>query len=64
MCLEKSNGGLGIGRLSLLSKALLCKWSWRYAIGRVAFWTRVISDKYGEGGWWFGEVLVGYGVGL
>ena len=34
VCLEKSNGGLGVKCLSILNKALLCKWSWRFAIER------------------------------
>ena len=53
VCLEKSNGGLGVKCLSILNKALLCKWSWRFAIEREAFWNQVIRGKYGEeqGGW-------------
>ena len=64
--LEKSKGRLGIQHLSLLNKALLCKWSWWYATKRGAFWTRLISGEYGkeEGGWCFGEVRVRYGVRL
>ena len=27
VCLEKCNGGLGVKSLSILNKALLCKWS-------------------------------------
>ena len=34
VCLEKSNGGLGVKCPSILNKALLCKWSWRFAIER------------------------------
>ena len=34
VCLEKSNGGLGVKCLSILNKALLCKWRWRFAIER------------------------------
>ena len=51
--LEKSNGGLGVKCLPLLNKALLCKWSWRFAIEREAFWNQVIRGKYEEeqGGW-------------
>ena len=53
VCLEKSNGGLGVKCPSILNKALLCKWSWRFAIEREAFWNQVITGKYGEeqGGW-------------
>ena len=48
VCLEKCNGGLGVKSLSILNKALLCKWSWRFAIEREAFWNQVIRGKYGE----------------
>ena len=48
VCLEKDNGGLGVKNLSILNKALLCKWSWRFAIEREAFWNQVIRGKYGE----------------
>ena len=34
VCLEKSNWGLGVKCLSILNKALLCKWNWRFAIER------------------------------
>ena len=53
VCLEKSNWGLGVKCLSILNKALLCKWNWRFAIEREAFWNQVIRRKYGEeqGGW-------------
>ncbi|RVX07796.1 putative ribonuclease H protein [Vitis vinifera] len=53
VCLEKDNGGLGVKSLSILNKALLCKWSWRFAMEREAFWNQVIRGKYGEeqGGW-------------
>ena len=26
----------------------MCKWSWRFAIEREAFWNQVIRGKYGE----------------
>ncbi|RVW97250.1 putative ribonuclease H protein [Vitis vinifera] len=48
VCLEKENGGLGVKSLSILNKALLCKWSWRFAMEREAFWNQVIRGKYGE----------------
>ncbi|RVX22279.1 hypothetical protein CK203_001562 [Vitis vinifera] len=51
--------------LSILNKALLCKWSWRFAIEREAFWNQVIKGKYGEeqGGWSSKEARGGYGMG-
>nr|CAN69266.1 hypothetical protein VITISV_043642 [Vitis vinifera] len=67
VCLEKDNGGLGVKSLSILNKALLCKWSWRFAMEREAFWNQVIRGKYGEeqGGWSSKEARgEGHGVGL
>ena len=67
VCLEKSNRGLGVKCLPILNKALLCKWSWRFAIEREVFWNQVIRGKYGEeqGGWSSKEARKGgYGVGL
>ncbi|CBI31907.3 unnamed protein product, partial [Vitis vinifera] len=64
VCLEKCNGGLGVKSLSILNKTLLCKWSWRFAIEREAFWNQVIRGKYGEeqGGWSSKEAKGGGGV--
>ncbi|RVX06966.1 putative ribonuclease H protein [Vitis vinifera] len=67
VCLEKDNGGLGVKSLSILNKALLCKWSWRFAMEREAFWNQVIRGKYGEeqGGWSSKEARgETHGVGL
>ncbi|RVX20614.1 putative ribonuclease H protein [Vitis vinifera] len=63
---HKMKGGLGIRNFSILNRALLCKWSWRFAAERDSFWKLVISSKYGEeeGGWISCEVREGYGVGL
>ncbi|RVW39045.1 putative ribonuclease H protein [Vitis vinifera] len=63
---HKMKGGLGIRNFSILNRALLCKWSWRFAAKRESFWKLVISSKYGEeeGGWISCEVREGYGVGL
>ena len=46
--MDKSVGGLGVKNLSSLNKALLCKWSWRYANEKGALWVEVIKGKYGE----------------
>ncbi|RVW70775.1 Elongation factor 1-gamma [Vitis vinifera] len=48
VCLDKSKGGLGVRRLSILNRALLCKWNWRFANERDNLWRRVISRKFGE----------------
>ena len=34
VCLDKSKGGLGVKCLPTLNKALLCTWSWTFAIER------------------------------
>ncbi|RVW71359.1 putative ribonuclease H protein [Vitis vinifera] len=66
ICSDKRKGGLGVRSLALLNKALLCKWSWRFAVEREALWRQVISAKYGEeeGGWRSCVVRGSFGVGL
>ena len=57
---------MGIRNLSTLNRALLCKWSWRFAVERDSYWKLIISKKFGvERGWWSTRgVREGYGVGL
>ncbi|RVW79819.1 hypothetical protein CK203_047621 [Vitis vinifera] len=43
--LHKSKGGLGVGCLSTLNRALLGKWSWRLMVEREALWKQDISRK-------------------
>ena len=52
--------------LTLLNKALLCKWSWCFAVEGEAFWKQVICGKYGEeeGRWHSCEVRERFRVGL
>ena len=66
VCLDKRKGGLGVNCFSTLNKALLCKWSCRFANKRGVFWNQVNKGKHGEdrGGWCSREVKDGYGVGL
>ena len=66
MCLSKKKGGLGVKRLSILNKALLAKWNWRFANEREALWNQVIRGKYGEDrrGRCSQEVREAHGVGL
>ena len=47
MCLDKSKGGIGIKSFSKLNKALLCKWSWRFANDRNALWRKVSTGGIG-----------------
>ncbi|WJZ95322.1 hypothetical protein VitviT2T_014100 [Vitis vinifera] len=66
VCTHKKMGGLGIRNLSILNRALLCKWSWRYAVERDSYWKLIISSKYGveRGGWNTCGAKEGHGVGL
>ena len=66
VCLYKRKGGLGVKCLSLLNKALLCKWCWHFVDERGALWKQVISGKYGveKKGWCSREVREGYRVCL
>ncbi|RVW56296.1 Argininosuccinate lyase, chloroplastic [Vitis vinifera] len=59
-------GGLGIRNLSTLNRALLCKWSWRFAVERDSYWKLIIGTKYGveRGGWSTRGVREGYGWGF
>ena len=66
VCADMRQGGLGIRSLVALNKALLGKWSCKFAIERNSLWKQVIIDKYGveEGGWCLREVRGAYGVGV
>ena len=66
MCLSKKKGGLGVKCFSILNKALLAKWNWRFAIEREALWNQVIRGKYGKdkGDWCSREVRQAHGMGL
>ena len=66
VCTEKKKGGLGLRRFSILNKALLSKWCWRFANERDSLWRKVIQSKFGEGfgGWCSGDINGGYGVSL
>ena len=66
VCTDKKEEGLGIRRLVDFNKALLGKWSWRFAIEREPFWKQVIINKFWleEGGWCLRVARGGYGVGV
>ena len=53
-CIYKEKGGLDVKSLSVVNKALLCKWSWRFATETNSDWKLVISIKYGaeKDGWY------------
>ena len=66
VCTDKRKGGIRIKSYSNMNKALLNKWSWRFANDRKSLWRRVISCKFGEssGGWHTGDLRGGYGTSL
>ena len=53
ICSSKERGGLSIRDLSLVNKALLGKWIWRFAEEESSYWKDVINLKYmlEDGGW-------------
>ena len=57
ICMEKKGGGLTIGILASLNKAMIGKWTWRFAIERKTLRKIVIEGKFGEEewGWCFSE---------
>ena len=66
ICLSKNKGGLRIRGLLNLTRALLGKWNWRFAIEDNTLWKDIIRLKYGaeEGGWFSQDLGRTYGVGL
>ena len=66
ICCADKEGGLGIRSLVALNKALLGKWSWKFAKEWESLWKQVIFDKFGlEGGGWCSRVgRGGFGVGV
>ncbi|GAU22483.1 hypothetical protein TSUD_296020 [Trifolium subterraneum] len=64
VCLERSQGGLGVRKVKEFNVALLGKWCWRLRTERDGFWRQVLVRKYGESrgvigeggrkasGWW------------
>ena len=50
ICCANKDGVPRICSLMALNKALLMKWSWRFAKEREPFWKQVIIDKFGLDG--------------
>ena len=46
MCYAKEKGGLGIHSLSIVNRALLGKWVWKFAEEENSIWKDVIKLKY------------------
>ena len=66
VCMDKSKGGIVIKSFSKMNKALLSKWSWRFANERNSLWRKVICSKFGEScsGWHTSDIRGGYGSSL
>ena len=66
VCSEKSKGGIGLKSFSKLNKALLSKWSWRFANDINALWRKAICCKFCEaiGGWHTRDIRGSYGTSL
>ena len=65
-CSDKRKSDLGVRCLSLLNKAILCKWCGRIMDESWTLWKQVISWKYEEkdGGGSSLEVKQGYALGI
>ncbi|RVW41517.1 Transposon TX1 uncharacterized 149 kDa protein [Vitis vinifera] len=65
VCVEKEKGGLGLRKITILNKALLGKWIWRFACAKEEFWKKVLEAKYGkeEFGWRTRKANGAFGVG-
>ena len=66
VCTDKRKGGLGVKSLTILNRALLGKWLWRFANDPEGIWRCLICTKYGEEshGWRPREAKGPFGVGL
>ncbi|KAJ9693692.1 hypothetical protein PVL29_009580 [Vitis rotundifolia] len=66
VCTQKEKGGLGLRKITVLNKALLGKWVWRFAIEKDNLWKKVLVVKYGQEGlgWRTNEVRGSYGMGV
>ncbi|RVW52584.1 Protein MICRORCHIDIA 7 [Vitis vinifera] len=66
VCVEKEKGGLGLRKITILNKALLGKWIWRFACAKEEFWKKVLEAKYGkeEFGWRTRKANGAFGVGV
>lgn len=49
VCLSKKPDGLCVKCLSVLNKALLCKWIWCFSKESSYLWRKIIEHKFGVG---------------
>ncbi|XP_026378390.1 uncharacterized protein LOC113272807 [Papaver somniferum] len=45
LCIRKNLGGLGIKSLKKMNKALLSKWTWRFAVEDGILWKAIVSEN-------------------
>ena len=66
VCGDKVNGGLGIRKFTIMNKAFLGKWTWRFASDKEALWKQVLVAKYGQEdyGWGTKKAVGACGVGV
>ena len=66
VCADKEKGGLGLRKITLLNKALLGKWIWRFVCAKEELWKKVLEAKYGkeELGWRTRKANGAFGVGV
>ena len=66
VCTDKRKEGLGLKIFFKMNKALLCKWSWRFANERNPLWRKVICSKFGKtnGGWHTCDLRGGHEISL
>ncbi|RVW57156.1 LINE-1 reverse transcriptase-like [Vitis vinifera] len=66
VCTDKEKGGLGLRKITLLNKALLGKWIWRFACAKEELWKKVLEAKYEkeELGWRTRKANGAFGVGV
>lgn len=64
VCKAKLKRGLGVRSLSLLNKAFLCKWCWRFSSEKEPLWKNIIKGKFEEEerGYRLGVLREPYGV--
>lgn len=64
VCKAKLKRGLGVRSLSLLNKAFLCNWCWRFSSEKEPLWKNIIKGKFEEEerGYRLGVLREPYGV--